>query len=60
MGTFLVDFLQPDPLWAGGMTACVQICHLAAAAGIAVVPHGGMNYPYGQHLAMGHACHHVG
>jgi L-rhamnonate dehydratase len=48
----LVDFLQPDPLWAGGITACVQICHLAAAAGIAVVPHGGMNYPYGQHLAM--------
>ena len=23
----------------------------AEAAGIAVAPHGGMNYPYGQHLA---------
>ena len=47
----LVDFLQPDVLWAGGLSSCVRICHIAEAAGIAVVPHGGMNYPYGQHLA---------
>lgn len=46
----LVDFLQPDVRWAGGVTACVQICHLAQAAGIQVLPHGGMNDPYGQHL----------
>ena len=48
----LVDYFQPDLLWAGGVSACVRICHIAETAGIAVVPHGGMNYPYGQHLAM--------
>ena len=46
----LVDFLQPDVRWAGGITAVVQICHIAGAAGIQVMPHGGMNDPYGQHL----------
>lgn len=47
----LVDFFQPDLLWAGGISACVRICHIAEGAGIAVVPHGGMNWPFGQHLA---------
>jgi L-rhamnonate dehydratase len=46
----LVDVLQPDILWSGGITACVKICHLAEAAGLSVMPHGGMNLPYGQHL----------
>ena len=48
----LVDYFQPDVLWSGGISACVRICHIAEAAGIAVAPHGGMNYPFGQHLAM--------
>ncbi len=48
----LVDYFQPDLQWAGGISACVRICHIAEAAGIAVAPHGGMNTPYGQHLAM--------
>ena len=47
----LVDILQPDVLWAGGITAGVKICHLAEAAGLNVITHAGMNYPYGQHLA---------
>ena len=47
----LVDILQPDVLWAGGITACVKICHIAEAAGVSVITHAGMNYPYGQHLA---------
>jgi L-rhamnonate dehydratase len=47
----LVDIIQPDPLWAGGITACVKICALAEGAGIRVNPHASMNYPYGQHLA---------
>ncbi len=47
----LVDILQPDVSWAGGITACVRICHIAEAHGLTVVTHGGMNYPYGQHLA---------
>lgn len=48
----LVDIFQPDVLWVGGITASVQICHIAAANGISVIGHAGMNYPYGQHLAM--------
>jgi len=46
----VVDILQPDINWVGGVTACVKICHLAEAAGIAVVPHAGVNTPYGQHV----------
>jgi L-rhamnonate dehydratase len=48
----LVDVLQPDVLWVGGVTAAVRICHLAGAAGIPVIPHAGMNTPYGQHLGL--------
>ncbi len=47
----LVDILQPDILWAGGITAAVKICHIAEAAGLSVITHAGMNYPFGQHLA---------
>ena len=47
----LVDILQPDVLWGGGITAGVKICHLAEAFGLSVITHAGMNYPYGQHLA---------
>ena len=44
------DILQPDIAWAGGMTACLKICSIAEAVGIAVIPHAGMNTPYGQHF----------
>lgn len=47
----LVDILQPDVLWCGGITAAVKICHIAEAANLSVITHAGMNYPYGQHLA---------
>jgi len=47
----LVDILQPDVLWAGGITCCTRICHIAEAFGLSVITHAGMNYPYGQHLA---------
>lgn len=47
----LVDIFQPDVLWVGGISASVRICHIAEAAGLSVITHGGMNYPYGQHLA---------
>ena len=46
-----VDVWQPDPLWVGGVSACLRICHIAEGAGVEVIPHGGMNSPYGQHLA---------
>ena len=45
----LVDIFQPDINWVGGLTALVKICAIAEAAGIAVIPHGGGNTPYGQH-----------
>ena len=47
----LVDILQPDVLWAGGLSSVVRICHIAEAAGLTVINHAGMNYPFGQHLA---------
>lgn len=47
----LVDIFQPDVLWCGGITAGQKICAIADAAGIEVIPHASMNYPYGQHLA---------
>jgi L-rhamnonate dehydratase len=50
-GRGLVDILQPDVQWVGGITASVRICHIAEAHGLTVIGHAGMNYPYGQHLA---------
>jgi L-rhamnonate dehydratase len=50
-GKRLVDIFQPDVLWCGGITAAAKICHLAQANQISVIAHGGMNYPYGQHLS---------
>ena len=50
-GQGLVDILQPDIAWAGGVTALVKICHIAEAHGLTVISHAGMNYPYGQHLS---------
>ena len=45
----VVDILQPDVKWVGGLTALVKICHIAEAAGISVIPHDGMGDCYGQH-----------
>ncbi len=51
-GKRVVDIFQPDVLWCGGITAATKICHLAQANTISVIAHGGMNYPFGQHLSM--------
>ena len=45
----VVDIMQPDINWVGGMTALVKICAIAEASSISVIPHGGGNTPYGQH-----------
>ncbi len=45
-----LDVLQPDIHWVGGLSECVKICHMADAAGLKVIPHGGGNDPYGLHL----------
>ncbi|MGI6368667.1 MAG: enolase C-terminal domain-like protein [Anaerolineae bacterium] len=47
-----VDIFQPDVLWVGGITGAQRICHIAEAFGVSVITHGGMNFPYGQHLAL--------
>ncbi|MCC7492989.1 MAG: hypothetical protein IT204_11595 [Fimbriimonadaceae bacterium] len=48
----LVDILQPDIAWCGGLTAVSRICALAEAAGTNVILHGGGNSPYGQHASL--------
>lgn len=48
----LIDIFQPDLSWVGGITAALRICHLAEAHGQSVITHAGMNYPWGQHLAL--------
>lgn len=45
----LVDILQPDISWVGGLTPLIKICAIAEAADIAVIPHAGGLTPYGQH-----------
>lgn len=45
----LVDTLQPDIMWCGGMTALLKVSAMAEAAGIGVIPHGGLNDIFGQH-----------
>ena len=44
------DILQPDIYWVGGLSECVKICHMAEAAGLTVILHGGGGSPYGLHL----------
>ncbi|MEL7238722.1 MAG: enolase C-terminal domain-like protein, partial [Planctomycetota bacterium] len=36
----VMDVVQTDPDWTGGLTELVAICHLAAAHGKTVAPHG--------------------
>jgi L-rhamnonate dehydratase len=45
-----VDIFQPDINWAGGFSGLRRIAHIAEAAGIEIIPHAGMNTPYGQHF----------
>lgn len=47
-----VDIFQPDIGWAGGMTGCLKIAHIAEGAGLSVILHAGINTPYGQHFSL--------
>ena len=47
----LVDILQPDIEWVGGLTTCLKIAHAAEAAGKTVILHAGARTPYGQHFS---------
>ena len=46
-----LDIIQPDIFWVGGITECVKICHMADAAGLTVIFHGGGGNQYGLHLS---------
>ena len=46
----VVDILQPDIMWCGGVSALQKICGAADAAGLSVMIHGGGNNVYGQHF----------
>ncbi|MEM7534582.1 MAG: enolase C-terminal domain-like protein [Chloroflexota bacterium] len=48
----VVDILQPDINWCGGLSTCLKICAAADAAGINVMLHGGGRNPFGQHLSI--------
>lgn len=47
----LVDILQPDIMWCGGLTTCIKIAHAAEAAGKQVILHTGARFPFGQHFS---------
>jgi L-rhamnonate dehydratase len=46
----VVDILQPDINWCGGMTTVQRIAAAADAGGVQVMLHGGGNSPFGQHF----------
>jgi len=50
-GAGLVDVVQPDPLWVGGVTPVLRIAAIAHAANVELVLHCGGNDPFGQHLS---------
>lgn len=47
----VVDILQPDINWCGGLTTCLKIAAAAEASGKSVMLHGGARNPYGQHFS---------
>ena len=52
----VVDILQPDINWCGGLSTCLKIAAAADAAGKKVILHGGGRNPYGQHFSHAVAC----
>ncbi len=48
----LVDVLQPDIQWVGGLTPTVEISHVAVEAGLDLAVHVGTNDSYGQHACL--------
>jgi L-rhamnonate dehydratase len=46
----VVDILQPDINWVGGMSTCRKIAAAADAGGMSVILHGGGLTAYGQHF----------
>jgi L-rhamnonate dehydratase len=46
----IVDILQADIQWCGGVSTLQKVSAAADAAGLQVIIHGGGNNPYGQHF----------
>jgi L-rhamnonate dehydratase len=47
----VVDILQPDIHWCGGLTTCTRVAAIADSAGLNVMLHGGGNTAAGQHFS---------
>jgi L-rhamnonate dehydratase len=47
----VVDILQPDIQWCGGLSTCRRIGAAADGAGLSVILHGGGNSAFGQHFS---------
>lgn len=47
----VVDILQPDINWCGGLSTCQKVAAAADAAGTSVILHGGGNTAFGQHFS---------
>jgi len=45
----VVDILQPDVMWCGGISTLLQVGHAANSSGVNVMLHGGGNTVFGQH-----------
>ncbi len=45
----VVDILQPDVMWCGGISTLLQVGHVANSSGVSVMLHGGGNTVFGQH-----------
>jgi len=52
----VVDILQPDINWCGGMTTVRRIAAAADAGGTSVILHGGAVTPFGQHFTFATPC----
>lgn len=48
----VVDILQPDINWVGGLSTCRKIAAIADAAGISVMLHAGGRTAFGQHFSV--------
>ena len=52
----VVDILQPDIHWCGGLSTCVKIAAACAKSDMSVITHVGGNTAFGQHFAFATAC----
>ena len=48
----VVDILQPDLNWCGGLSTCWAVAEACEESGMAVIPHVGGNTAFGQHFTL--------